>query len=145
MKHFKETPVDSRMLHPRLKYLVDLVLDQSEGLTDDEIYNVRSECEYRFGLLQGRNESFGNIVLVVYIDEGYLVTLKVDGDDFNEDRIDLSVIPNGMEALYIVTYLQNMVMESDPFIDYDLCQVLCNSAHPTSLVDLEEYSDDEVM
>lgn len=143
MKLFTESPVSAEMLHPRFKYLIDKILDSaSEDCSMDDIDNIRSECEFRFGILQSRNESFGNPVFVCFIEGGDLVILTVKGDDFKETKLDLAPVPKGMEELYITTYIQNVISEIDPFVDYDICQVLCDCMNPINLVNYEDISDE---
>jgi len=135
MKYFTETPKSAELLHPRVKYLIDLCVEKMpEGLEDYEYDNMRSEAEFRFGILEGRADSFGNTLFVCYTNKGRLFILTVFGEDWEESELDMSVIPAGMEQLYITTYIQNIISEIDPFVDYDLCQYLCDSMDYSQLI-----------
>ena len=145
MKFFTESPVSAEMLHPRFKYLVDRIVGSaSDSCSMDDIDNIRSESEFRFGILQARSNAFGNPVFVCFIDGGNLKLLTVEGDDFEESALDMSPVPRGMEELYITTYIQNVISEIDPFVDYDVCQVLCDCMDPINLISYEDISDDIV-
>jgi hypothetical protein len=146
MKYFKEEPVQYNFLHPHFKHLIDLYMDKANNdtsLNSMDISNIDSELKYRFGVLQARNETFGNPVLNLYIEGNILKTSKVNKEDFQIEEIDLSYIPKGMLGLYLVTFLENLVIEIDPFCDYDICQVLCGDGDPIMIVNYD-VDDEEV-
>jgi hypothetical protein len=147
MSYITETPVEYRLLHPHFKHLISLYMDianEDPSLSGVDLSNIESEVTYRFGILQARNDLFKNSVLCLYIEGGKLKTSKVNGDDFIIEEMSIDVIPSGMRSLYMVSFLENLIMELDPFVDYDICQVLCFEAPPILIVDHEMYRDDVV-
>lgn len=146
MKYFTEEPVEYKLLHPHFKHLIDLYMDianEDSSLSSMDLSNIDSELKYRFGVLQSRNETFKNPVLNLYVENDKLKTSRVDGEDFQIEEIDLSAIPKGMMALYMVSFLENLVLELDPFCDYDICQVLCGDGDPIMILNYE-VKDDEI-
>lgn len=145
MKYFTETPVEYKFLHPHFKHLIDLymgIANEDPSLSTMDISNIDSELKYRFGILQARNDAFGNPVVFMYIENEKLRTSIVSGEDFTLSELSLSSIPKGMRTLYMISYFENLINELDPFCDHDICQVLCHDGPPNMIVDMEIDSDE---
>lgn len=150
MKYFTEVPVSSDMLHSKLSLLVDKVVEISlnedeYSFSSEDVDNIRAECEFRLGILQARSESFGNPILAYWLKDGKLTVLKVIGEESEESTLDLASIAKGFEEIYIGAYVQNVIDEIDPFVDYDVCMVLCGMLDPMDLLDYDEYSDEDYL
>lgn len=137
-----DEPKDFDLMHPVLKYVSEQ--DFSFSGNEDIVHNSKQEVRFRLGVLQKKSEDMKKTMLLMYKQGRTIYIFSMLGDDWDRKEIDMSVIPSGMESLFLVSYLENLIVEmNDPICDYDLCQYLCGEAeYDLIMPDIEENSED---
>ena len=136
-----DEPKDFDLMHPILKY----ISEQDFTFSSDEnvIHNSKEEVRFRLAVLQKKCEDMKKTMLVMYKENRTVYIFSMLEDSWDRKEIDLNVIPKGMESLFLVSYLENLIIEmNDPICDYDLCQYLCGEAgYDIIMPDIDDEDD----